>query len=72
MGTNDYDRELYTERSMIERSINRLKRHRRIATRYEKLAATDLAMATIACMLNGSSFANRPYSGVIDDVQRVA
>ena len=51
MGTNDYDRELYKERSMIERAINRLKRHRRIATRYEKLAATYLAMATIACIL---------------------
>ena len=36
---------------MIERSINRLKRHRRIATRYEKLAVTYLAMVTIACIL---------------------
>jgi len=51
LGTNDYDRDLYKERSMIERSINRLKRHRRIATRYEKLAVTYLAMVTIACIL---------------------
>jgi len=51
LGTNDDDQELYKERSMIERSINRLKRHRHIATRYEKLAATYLAMVATACIL---------------------
>jgi transposase len=46
-----YDRETYRERPLIERTINRLKRFRRIATRYDKLASSYLAMVTIACML---------------------
>jgi transposase len=46
-----YDRELYRERPMVERTINRLKRFRRIATRYEKRASSYLAMVTIACIL---------------------
>lgn len=51
MGNHVYDREAYRERPVIERTINRLKRHRRIATRYEKLAASYLAMITIAMIL---------------------
>ncbi len=50
-GPKTYDRAAYRDRSIVERSINRLKRYRRIATRYEKLAATYLAMVTIACIL---------------------
>ncbi len=50
-GANDYDRELYRERPMIERTINRLKRYRRIATRYEQLASSYVAMVTLACIL---------------------
>ncbi len=50
-GPHDYDRQLYRERPVIERTINRLKRHRRIATRYDKLASSYLAMVTIACIL---------------------
>lgn len=50
-GPNDYDRELYRERGMIEQTINRLKRWRRVATRYEKRAASYLAMVTIAMIL---------------------
>lgn len=50
-GPNDYDRELYRERPLIERTINRLKRFRRIATRYEKQASSYLAMVTLACIL---------------------
>jgi transposase len=46
-----YDREAYRERPLIERTINRLKRYRRIATRYEQLARSYLAMVTIACIL---------------------
>jgi len=48
---NDYDRDLYRERSIVEQTINRLKRWRRVATRYEKLGATYLAMVTIAMIL---------------------
>lgn len=51
MGPREYDRDAYKERPLVERTINRLKRYRRIATRYEKLAATYLAMVTVACIL---------------------
>src|ERR687894_374036 len=50
MGPKQYDREAYRERTIVERTINRLKRYRRIATRYEKLAASYLALVTIACI----------------------
>jgi transposase len=50
-GPNDYDRGLYRERPLIEQTINRLKRFRRVATRYDKLAASYLAMVTIAMIL---------------------
>ena len=50
-GPRAYDRTLYQERSVIERTINRLKRFRRIATRYDKLAVSYLAMVTIAMIL---------------------
>lgn len=35
----DYDRELYKKRNLIERAFNKLKRFRRIATRYDRKAA---------------------------------
>jgi transposase len=46
-----FDRALYRERNLVERCINRLKRFRRVATRYEKLAINFLAMVTIAAIL---------------------
>lgn len=46
-----FNRELYRERNTVERGINRLKQFRRVATRYEKLAVTFLAMVTIAAIL---------------------
>jgi transposase len=46
-----FDRAAYRERNVVERLINRLKQWRRIATRYEKRAATYLAMVTIAAIL---------------------
>lgn len=46
-----FDREAYRERNRVERLINRLKQHRAIATRYEKLAETYHALLTIACIL---------------------
>lgn len=45
-----FDRDLYRERNRVERCINRLKQFRRIATRYEKLAANYLAMVTLAAI----------------------
>jgi transposase len=50
-GPREYDRDAYRERPVVERTINRLKRYRRIATRYEKRAAAYLAMVTFACIL---------------------
>jgi transposase len=44
-------REEYRERNWIERLINRLKRWRRIATRYEKRAENYLAFVLIACVM---------------------
>jgi transposase len=46
-----FDRAAYRDRNIIERTINRLKQHRAIATRYEKLAITFHALITIACIL---------------------
>ncbi len=50
-GPNVYDQDLYRERPMIERTINRLKRFRRVATRFEKRAVNYLAMVTITMIL---------------------
>ena len=46
-----FDREAYRERNRVERLINRLKQHRAIATRYEKLEVSYHALLTIACIL---------------------
>lgn len=46
-----FDRAAYRERNRIERLINRLKQHRAIATRYEKLEVSYHALLTIACIL---------------------
>lgn len=47
-----FDRPAYRQRNVIERTINRLKQHRAIATRYEKLAVTYHALIIIACILH--------------------
>ncbi len=43
-----FSKPLYRLRNRIERAFNKLKQFRRIATRYEKLAANFLAMIKIA------------------------
>ena len=43
-----FSRTLYRMRNRVERFFNKLKQFRRIATRYEKLAANYLAMIKIA------------------------
>lgn len=40
----DYDVELYKERNLVERFINKIKWFRRIFSRFEKLAARYLAL----------------------------
>ncbi len=47
----EYDKHLYKERHLVENYFCKLKEYRRVATRYEKLAATFLAMVTIASCL---------------------
>lgn len=46
-----FDRHAYRQRNRVERTINRLKQFRRIATRYEKQAKNYLAMLTIAAIV---------------------
>lgn len=46
-----FDREAYRRRNHVERLVNRLKQHRRVATRYEKRAHNYLAMLNIAAVL---------------------
>ena len=47
----EYDKHLYKERHLVECFFCKLKEFRRIATRYEKLSVTYLAMVTIASCL---------------------
>ena len=44
----EYDKHLYKERNIVERFFNRIKQFRRIATRFDKIATSFLAMLTIA------------------------
>lgn len=53
-----FDRELYRERNKVERLVGRLKQWRRIATRYEKRAASYLAMLTLVAVVLWLSFAD--------------
>jgi transposase len=46
-----FDKTLYQSRNRVERLFNRLKQCRRLATRYEKRAASYVAMLTIAAIL---------------------
>jgi transposase len=49
--TGPFNRALYKERNYVERTINRLKQFRRVATRYEKRAVNFLAMVTLASIM---------------------
>ncbi|WP_442945099.1 transposase [Nostoc sp.] len=46
-----FRREIYSQRNVVERAINRLKQFLRITTRYEKLAVNYTAMIENACIL---------------------
>ena len=46
-----YDRHLFKFRYLIEQFFGRIKRNRRVATRYEKLEVTFLAMVLLSCIL---------------------
>lgn len=47
----NFDKELYRRRNIIERRNGHLKEHRRIATRFEKLAVNFVAMIQLAFVL---------------------
>jgi transposase len=46
-----FDKAAYRQRNRVERSVNRLKQLRRVATRYEKLAVNYLAWVTLGVTL---------------------
>lgn len=48
--TLTYDKHIYKERNLIERFFNKIKQCRRVATRYDKLAANYLAFVKLACI----------------------
>lgn len=50
-GGGPFDQATYRQRNWVERLINRLKQFRRIATRYDKLAASYLAWLHLAAIL---------------------
>jgi transposase len=45
------DKHIYKDRHLVECAINKLKQFRRIATRYEKTAASFLGMVTVAAIV---------------------
>lgn len=45
-----FSKRLYCERNLIERFFSKLKHFRRVATRYDKLAANFLTMVQLASM----------------------
>jgi transposase len=47
----DFDEQLYKERNLVERFINRIKQYRRVATRYEKTARNFLAFVQLAAIM---------------------
>lgn len=50
--SREYDKHIYKERNVIERTFNKLKQFRRIATRYEKTITNYMALLHLAaCML---------------------
>jgi putative transposase len=45
-----YDADIYKERNRVERFFNKLKRFRRVATRYDKLLANFMGFVTLAAI----------------------
>ena len=56
------DQHQYRRRNAVERLVGFLKEHRSLATRYDKLATSFLAMVKLACIrrLLRAAFPNRP------------
>lgn len=47
---HQYDADIYKERNLIERFFNKLKRFRRVATRYDKLLANFMGFVKLAAI----------------------
>ena len=47
----EFDHQLYRERNLVERFVNRIKQYRRVATRYEKTARNFLAFIQVAAIM---------------------
>ena len=58
----EYDRELYKERNIVERLFSRLKRFRRLATRYDKLDALFLGFIHLVLIFDNLSRVARTRS----------
>jgi transposase len=48
----DYDKQLYRQRNQVERLFRRLKRYRRIFTRYDKLDVVFLSFVYFALIVD--------------------
>ena len=59
-----FSKDLYHKRNLIERFFSKLKHFRRVATRYDKLAANFLAMIQLASIGSGSELMRLRPSGV--------
>lgn len=46
-----HDKDVYKHRYLVEVMFQKIKRYRRVATRYEKLGLTFLGMVQLACIL---------------------
>lgn len=51
LNPRSFDRHIYQSRNLIERFFCRIKQFRRIATRYDKLAASFLSFIHLACTI---------------------
>lgn len=51
LNPRSFDRHIYKSRNLIERFFSRIKQFRRIATRYDKLAASFLSFIHLACTI---------------------
>jgi transposase len=49
-GADCFSPHLYRDRNLVERFVNKIKQCRRVATRYDKLAANYLAFVKLAAI----------------------
>ena len=55
-----YDKELYKKRNQVERLFRRIKRFRRVFTRYDKLDTMFRAFILLALIIDSLLYVNRP------------